>query len=220
MLALILPILVSAGRNLKISFTADNVWSMNITGFPTLSGSDWTDANLVEKNLTGSGPWVVTVSVYNSFSYAGFFAGVQLDGVNFDSTGSANTKWAISVNKPPSDWTSPSFDDSTWVKNFASATDCLTICETAWNAYSLTTRLSAQIGNQEIHGIWYPMCSTSNDASFQYFRLVIPSQASTPIISDLNANARCRVLINQYNVNPFYSNGTLVLLFNYSPVSL
>jgi hypothetical protein len=86
MLALILPILVSAGRNLKISFAIDDSWSINMTKFSTLSGSSWTVANLVEKNLTGTGPWFITVRATKRGGYAGFLAGMQQDGVNFDSS--------------------------------------------------------------------------------------------------------------------------------------
>jgi hypothetical protein len=87
-------------------------------------------------------------------------AGVQLDGVNFDPSGISSTKWAISTSTPPSNWESPTSDDSAWIKNYASATNCIATAEGVCNAYgaNIIQRLEAKIGNQDIHEIWYPNC--------------------------------------------------------------
>jgi hypothetical protein len=64
---------------------------MNITGFPTLTGSNWATVNLVEKNLTGNRPWVVSIKSTCTADYAGLMAGVKVEGIPFDQTGGIDT---------------------------------------------------------------------------------------------------------------------------------
>jgi hypothetical protein len=180
--SLLLSSLVLADRQLKMALTADNSWTLDVTGYPTIIGpSDaatanglaWSNIVTVEKTLVGAGPWGLAVKACDYGDVSAFFAAVQVDGANFTSTGSTDTKWTMTNIAPTGDWLNPAFDDSTWAHNYASAPDCITN-EWRWvsSAGKLVANMQAQTG-LDLHGVWYPNCSSINTDN--YFRLVIPA---------------------------------------------
>jgi hypothetical protein len=179
---LFLSTVVFAGRKLSISLAADNAWTLDITGNPTIigptdaatkNGMAWSSIVTVEKELTGKGPWVVGVKAKDFGVIAAFFASVTVDRVPFTNTGGKDTKWTVTNQKQNmDDWLLTSFDDSKWVSNYASTKDCLSN-EAIWTVggVSLISDFKAKT-SQEVHGVWYPSCQSVNTDN--YYRLVIP----------------------------------------------
>ena len=187
-------------HKLSITLAADNKWSMDITGIPTIAGPRegypsrngmaWQEIKTVNVTLNGAGPWVVAISALDYGVIAGFWAHVLLDGEIYTSTGIPGTKFVVN-NYPTTGWKEMGFDDSLWAHNFTSTPKCHdSIWENVYGeGFYNKLNMYAGTGNELNAATWYPDCV--NTYKSNYFRLLIslaPSELAaqtstvTPII--------------------------------------
>jgi hypothetical protein len=176
MLAIFLAALVSADRNLSITLTVDNNWTMDITGHPTIDGpNNWKDVKTFNKTLKGEGPWVIAIKGVDNGGVAGFFSSVSVDNRRFAVTGDAlHNKWSVS-DKNEIGWKTLGFNDSKWGHNFMPAADCYVDDWEAQDADFHDKLRANQALSKTILPIWYPNCNSINKEN--YFRLVIPPKS-------------------------------------------